>query len=201
LRAYAALKGFVISSRDAKSAYLQRNLKRPGTNDPTTWIALPKQFQPAGFEKFKNPVVELVLSLYGHPAAGNRWEGTMDGMVRKVGFQKATQWKAIYKEPKTEAGLGVYVDDFELVASPEDTPKIWKALEGQIEFGDEHHVWEGSHSRHLGCQYNVKRELTREGQTIMSVRASMEDYFKDIVRRFEQRMQVKVKDAETPWLD
>ena len=47
----------------------------------------------------------------------------------------------------------------------------------------------------------MKREQTREGQTIMSVRASIEDYFKDIVRRFEQRMQVKVKDAETPWLD
>ena len=33
LRAYAALKGFVLSSRDATSAYLQAKLQRPGKND------------------------------------------------------------------------------------------------------------------------------------------------------------------------
>ena len=46
LRAYAALKGFTISSRDAKSAYLQSKLRRPGSNDPRTFVALPRQFWP-----------------------------------------------------------------------------------------------------------------------------------------------------------
>ena len=44
LRAYAALKGFVVSSRDAKSAYLQSLLQREGKDDPRTFVALPRQF-------------------------------------------------------------------------------------------------------------------------------------------------------------
>ena len=46
LRAYGALKGYIYSSRDAKSAYLQSKLRRPGSDDPRTFVALPRQFWP-----------------------------------------------------------------------------------------------------------------------------------------------------------
>ena len=46
LRAWAALKGFIISSRDAESADLQSKLRREGSDDPLTSIALPRQVWP-----------------------------------------------------------------------------------------------------------------------------------------------------------
>ena len=75
-----------------------------------------------------HPIVELDLSLYGHPAARNRWDGKTDGSVQECDFVKAPGWRGVYRQSGTDAGLGVYVDDFELVASEEDTPKIWKQL-------------------------------------------------------------------------
>ena len=192
LRAYGALKGWVISSRDAKSAYLQSELRRPDSDDPVTWVALPAQFQ---------PMVELVLSLYGHPVAGNRWDGQMDKSVHKASFQRAQPWKGIYKQDGTDAGLGVYVDDFELVASAEDTPKIWKQLEKHIEFGGPHQVWGEKDTRHLGCQYQVSRLTDKKGEITTKIRAAMPDYFEDMVRRFESRMGIEIKPVDTPWLD
>jgi hypothetical protein len=129
-RAYGAMMGFINSSRDAKSAYLQSQLRRPGSNDPTTWIAIPRQYWPAAWHKagLIRPVVMLVLSLYGHPIAGNRWELQAEKVLIRSGFVKVPQWKAIYQHPKTKATLGVYVDDFELQASEADTPAIWKKL-------------------------------------------------------------------------
>ena len=46
-----------------------------------------------------------------------------DTGVGKCGFKRAPQWEALYKQNGTGAGLGVYVDGFELAAPPEDTPK------------------------------------------------------------------------------
>jgi hypothetical protein len=93
LRAYAALKGFIISSRDAKSAYLQSKLQRPGSSDPRTFIALPRQFWPEKWVKagYKRPMCPLDLSLYGHPIAGNRWDGQMTGCVSVCDFEPAPQ--------------------------------------------------------------------------------------------------------------
>ena len=45
----------------------------------------------------------------------------MDTDVKKCNFERAPQWKRVYKQNGTGAGLGVYVDDFELQATPEDT--------------------------------------------------------------------------------
>ena len=72
-------------------------------------------------------------------------------MVTACDFQKAPGWRAVYKQRVTEAGFGIYVDDFELVASPQDTPKIWKQLETYIEFKSDYHVWVEETTRHLGC--------------------------------------------------
>ena len=80
------------------------------------------------YETTSTRVVELELSLYGHPASGNRWEGKMDESVAKCGFQKAPDWKAVYRHAKTGAALGVYVDDFELAADHEDEAKLWQEL-------------------------------------------------------------------------
>ena len=45
-RAYAALMGYIISTRDAETAYLQALLRRIGSADPRTFVALPRHFWP-----------------------------------------------------------------------------------------------------------------------------------------------------------
>ena len=96
----------------------------------------------------------------------------MDTSVGKCDFTKAPQWRAVYKQPKTGAGLGVYVDDFELVASAEDTPKIWKQLEKHIEFGGEHVVWNDTPTKHLGCEYRVEQLVTKKGDKETTIKRS-----------------------------
>jgi len=69
-RAVGALRGFVESSRDAESAYLQVALKRKGSS--RTFVALPPIFWPPEWHgKYDKPLVPLLLALFGHPEAGN----------------------------------------------------------------------------------------------------------------------------------
>ena len=114
LRAYAALKGWTISSRDAKSAYLQSKLNEPG--EVETWVSLPAAYWPAHWHgKYKRPVVLLELSLYGHPKAGDRWDQRMCYCTGEAGFVKAPEWPSVFKHSVHKAAPGVYVDDFEMV--------------------------------------------------------------------------------------
>ena len=114
-------------------------------------------------------MVLLVLSLYGHPVAGNRWDSQMDESVKSVGFVKAPSWKAIYKQPATQAALDVYVDDFEVAASPENTQRIWEDLAKKIEFKEDFHIWGEDPTRHLGCEYRVNGKKDADGHTTMTI--------------------------------
>ena len=121
--------------------------------------------------------------------------------VTKVAFKPAPQWKSIFKQDATGAGLGVYVDDFELVAPPGQSAGIWAELAKHIEFKEEPRYWGEAPTRHLGCNYTVERKKVATGDTVTTIRSQMKDYFLDIVRRFEERTGVTVPDAPTPWLD
>ena len=79
--------------------------------------------------------------------------------------------------------------------------RFGKKVETEIEFGAPHEVWGDKGNRHLGCYYQVFRQKEKDGSTLTTIRATMPEYFLDIVRRFEERMGVIVKDADTPWLD
>jgi hypothetical protein len=82
--------------------------------------------------------VELRLSLYGHLIAGNRWEGTAEAGVVSGKFEKAPQWRAIFRHP-SGAAMGVYVDDFELLATEEayvfEQRSLYPSVNGTFETG------------------------------------------------------------------
>ena len=83
-RAVGALKGFITSTRDAETAYLQAELKRK--NSARTFVALPKSVWPKGWsDEYKQPVVPLRLALFGHPEAGNLWQNHSFSRVRILG--------------------------------------------------------------------------------------------------------------------
>ena len=73
--AYALLKGHSCQQADAIQAYVQAKLG--GTE---TWILIPKErwpkswFHADGKPKYRDPVIRLVLALYGHPDAGGYWD-------------------------------------------------------------------------------------------------------------------------------
>ena len=200
LRAYAALMGFEISSRDAKSAYLQSPLQRPG--GPQTWIALPKAYWDESWVgKYKRPMVRLDLSLYGHPDAGERWDEQMGGCMIKDEYIRAPQWPSIFKREKCGTAVGVYVDDFEMASDPKLTGGNWERLGKLIEFGKPQEVWGPDKSvRHLGCHYTVDQVADGE-ELVTTITSEMGAYNEDVVRRFEERTGVTITPVATPWLD
>ena len=88
--AAGVLKGSRASTRDAKKAYIQSWIDKPGR--PRTWLRLPKSlwpkswFKPDGSPLYNDPVVILEKSLYGHPESGPMWDKRMHACMKKCGF-------------------------------------------------------------------------------------------------------------------
>ena len=62
--------------------------------------------------KYDNPVVPLVLALYGHPDAGGLWERHCETHLKKVGFSPVDNWLSTFWHNDLRLLLVVYVDDF-----------------------------------------------------------------------------------------
>ena len=77
---------FIVEQSDAAQVYCQAKL-----GGHTTWIRLPESRQPPHWNgKYKDPVCNLVLALYGHPNSGCYWEAHcgkkfMQGDFRRIG--------------------------------------------------------------------------------------------------------------------
>ena len=140
-RAAGALKGFCTSTRDADGAYVQIRLdSRPTTAG--TWVALPRAFWPAEWgEKYKRPMVPLVLALFGHPEVGSLWEEFFVGKLKKLKWQTHSDFPSVFRHGETESIMSAYVDDFELEAFYEKSILLRQDLEKQIEFKDPPTYW------------------------------------------------------------
>ena len=107
--AASLLKGYSAMQSDAISAYTQAFLK-----GPLTYVSLPKAWWPADWHgKYTNPVVPLVLALYGHPDSGTFWEERCTEAVTKCGWRALNElgWDGLFWHPEEKALLVVYVDD------------------------------------------------------------------------------------------
>ena len=62
--------------------------------------------------KFADPVVPLVLALYGHPDAGGYWERHCENKLREADFMPVPQWRSVFFHSGLQLLLMVYVDDF-----------------------------------------------------------------------------------------
>ena len=92
----------------------------------------------------------------------------MTTSVGKADFKTAPQWESVFKQD-TGAGLGVYVDDFELVAPKGKSAAIWKELEKHIELKEPPKYWGKEPTRHLGCHYSVEQRKVATGDTITTI--------------------------------
>ena len=93
-------------------------------------------FWPAEWgDKFSKPMVELVFALFGYPEAGNIWENHAFSRLRKLGGKDALEFPSVSKHTDGSI-LTCYVDDFELQATLEATPKHWEQIGSVIDLSD-----------------------------------------------------------------
>jgi RNA:NAD 2'-phosphotransferase (TPT1/KptA family) len=133
---YAAVKGFVISSRDLSTAYLQSI-----TNEKDSYVQLPlspeitAHFPPqikSDLDELRFQGVEdrdvlfpVVASLYGLPSAGfSYWKAVEAHLCENGWCQLQASGGALWM--RDENLLCTYVDDFLLCALREDVEEIWR---------------------------------------------------------------------------
>ena len=105
LDAYGHMPGNACEQADGKQAYTQTKLK-----GVETWVRLPRERWPKGWHgKYKDPVVKLVLALYGHPDSGGFWEQHCEKMLKEVGFHLVfpAAWPSVFYHPDLKLLLAV----------------------------------------------------------------------------------------------
>ena len=152
LDCYGSAPGNRISQGDGKQAYTQTTLK-----GPETWIRIPRNRWPKeGVGKYKDPVIRLVLALYGHPDSGGFWERHCESCLIKVGFKALHPecWPSMFWHERLRLLLAVYVDDFKLAGPRENHDEGWKLIGEHIEMDPPEDV-----GRYLGCEHIVQHEV------------------------------------------
>ena len=99
--------------------------------------------------KFRKPVVQLILALYGHTDAGGFWEEHCESQLFSIGWVRlAEEWPGVYWHEETKSLLIVYVDDFKLAAKAEFQDRLWAGIRRVIDMDPE--TLDG---RFLGCSH------------------------------------------------
>ena len=146
LDAFGSQPGFSKAQADAIQAYIQAIF----TGVPT-WLSLPRNRWPEHWSKeFWQPVVPLVLALYGHPDSGGIWENHLNSRIGKEGWKQILPdvWQSIFYHAEYNCMLVVYVDDFKLAGPTENMEKAWASIKRAVNIGDPE-----PYDRYFGCQH------------------------------------------------
>ena len=145
--AFGLLPGHGIEIADGESAYTQAKL-----GGDLTYIRIPKERWPAHWAgKYTDPVVPLILALYGHPDAGGFWELHCEKSLMSVGFERAApEWKSVFRHPALDLLLVIYVDDFKLAGPKKNLAQGWKLIGSKIKMEPPQQI-----GRFLGCQQSI----------------------------------------------
>ena len=189
---------FVLQTSDALQAYCQAKLK-----GNQTWIRIPEHRWPPGWEKVKDPVVPLVLALYGHPSSGAYWEERCDTKVRSCGFVgigDCGEWRSCYYHPELDVLLIVYVDDFKMAGPESAVTKAWS----MIRSGDDKLEMEDpvTLESYLGCAHELSTHTTKDGVQVRAVKYNMEGQFVQGLKKYKELagIQGKLPKVDTPFL-
>ena len=122
-----------------------------------TWIRLPRNRWPKEWiGVFKDPVVLLILALYGHPDSGGLWQRHCEKALYAVGFHPLYPecWPSMFWHPKLKLLLGVYVDDFKMSGPSKNIDEGWKLISSQIDMDTPEDA-----GRYLGCEHVFKQNV------------------------------------------
>ena len=152
--AFGLLPGHDIECADGESAYTQAKL-----GGPPTWVRLTRdRWLPEWEGKYKDPVVKLVLALYGHPDAGF-WEQHCEKALRVVGFEQCPNWKSVFRHAKLNLMLVVYVDDFKLSGSKSNLSTGWQLIRSKLKMEDAAPIKRYLGYEHVTFQYSVSGQF------------------------------------------
>ena len=134
------------SQADAKSAYTQALFE-----GVPTWIRLPRNRWPKEWQKrYQDPIVPLLLALYGHPDSGGLWEKHFEKRIAKNGWKPVLKemWQSIFYHPKLDLLLTFYVDDLKMAGPTENIKKGWESIQSVVVIDDPEPF-----GRYFGCEH------------------------------------------------
>ena len=146
LDAFGSQPGYSKSQADAKSAYTQALFE-----GVPTWIRLPRNRWPKEWQKrYQDPIVPLLLALYGHPDSGGLWEKHFEKKIAKNGWKPVLKeiWQSIFYHPKLDLLLTVYVDDLKMAGPTENIKKGWESIQSVVVIDDPEPF-----GRYFGCEH------------------------------------------------
>jgi hypothetical protein len=84
-----------------------------------------------------DPVVLLILALYGHPDSPTFWEVHCAKLVRSKGRKDiGPEWHSVFRHPELCLQLSVHVDDFKMSGPMENIAAGWSLLRDVIDMKD-----------------------------------------------------------------
>ena len=106
--------------------------------------------------KYTDPVVQLVLALYGHPDSGGLWQRHCEQQLFAVGFVTVHPecWPSMFWHPELKLLLGVYVDDFKMAGPKDNMEKGWELISRNIDMDKPEDA-----GRYLGCDHVFHRDV------------------------------------------
>ena len=164
---FGLFPGHDIQTSDAEMAYAQAKIATTlRTADGNvvqleTWIRLPHNRWPAHWHgKFKDPVVRLVLALYGHRDAGGCRERHCNEAMVKLGFKAISEWQSCFCHPRLHLMLVIYVDDLKLSGPAGNLKEGWTLIKSKIQIEE---PAAASGTKFLGAMHTTYERLVTNG--------------------------------------
>ena len=191
--AYGCLPGHGEQQADAVQAYIQAPMR-----GPICYVSLPPEAvqNPDFYYAVKDPVVPLLLALYGHPDSPTYWEQYADECVQALGFAPVgPEWPSLYFHEGLRLMLSIYVDDFKLSGPVENLQKGWDLIRSKITIEDPTPV-----GLYLGCQQDIHYVVGEETTTAIMV-YNMEAFLEQCLEKYTGcEGHMRLKPASTPFL-
>ena len=191
LTLYATSRGYHLLQSDCIRAYVQAPMK-----GPKTFIRLPKAWWPAEWVgKFRDPVCELLLALYGHPHAGDFWYDRLESELKKLNFETVEGWPSVfilYPDDVHTIAFAIYVDDL-VMTGPDHVLEVIDRIRKDIVMEDP-----GQMQKYLGCIHHVVRKM-KGGETITQVAFDMQKYFESALAEYRELNSEKLHKVDSPY--
>jgi hypothetical protein len=189
---YAVSKGYHLLQSDCVRAYIQARMK-----GPRTYIRLPKAWWPADWiGRFRDPVCELILALYGHPHAGDFWYTKFEEELKKLEFETIEGWPSVFvlfPDQVNTIAFVVYVDDL-VMTGPDHLLEVIKRLRESIQMEEP-----GDMQKYLGCMHHIVKRKNA-GEVITEIKFDMINYFKNALEEYRKINEDKFSKVDSPYV-
>ena len=164
------MPGYMQSTDDGYAAYCQCFLGGGRGKGIRTFVDIPRHRWPKEWiGKYKRPVIQLILDLYGHPDAGGYWEKHCSKHLQSCGFDPIPNWPSMFWNAELQLMLMVYVDDFKLAGPKENLSKGWDIIRKAVDMEEPQKL-----GHLLGCTHEQFSMTLSDGTVINGIKYNAE---------------------------